>query len=180
MKRYILKAGYKSTQELEKAKNKLLNIGIKAKDIDYISNPKKKGKGLKFKKIDKGAILSLRFFSMGIAGGILLYFFSLFKTSELDFWGTLLSIKMSSMFLTTFTVAIFLLLIGYTIGKNYSLHTVEFSRNENTDKENILMSVNIDDDIIEKSYAELESTNSTSLELIDCKKEVELGLREQS
>lgn len=176
MKRYLIKAGFNSTVDLERAKTLLLNCGIDRQDIDYISSPRKKGKGLKFGIETKGPLLSLRFFAFGSILGAVMYYFSLFKTSSLDFWGTILSLNISSFLLTTLIIGVAFLLIGYLIGRKYTLHTVSFKDNEN-DVENILMSINVDQESLDRSKEKFSEFNTTNLEIIDTKKEVEIGLR---
>ena len=178
MKRYLVQAGFSSTIDLEKAKTVLLNSGIAREDRDYSTNPKKKGKGLTFGRETKAPILSLRFFVLGLVLGVIIYFFYLFKTSSLDFWGTILSLKLSSFLLTTQSVGVISLIIGYIIGKKYSLYTVSF-KDGKEGSENILMSVNVNQEALDSSRDKFSQFNTTNLRIIDTKKEVEIGLRSQ-
>ena len=178
MNRFIIKAGFNSTIELEKAKSLLLKEGVSLSDIDYISKPKKKGKGLSFEQETKAPQLALRFFTLGFILGLFTYFFSLFRNSTLDFWPTISSLTASGLLVTTLSFASAFLVIGYLIGRRYSLHTVKFSNKEGQ-SENILMSVNINGDILERSKEVFKQVEITSLETIDSKEEIEVGLRSQ-
>ena len=178
MKRYLIKTGFSTLTEFEKAKTLLIDCGVDRNDIDYISFREKEGKGLKFKKETKGPKLSLRFFILGVVLGAGMYFFSLFHMSPNGFWDTLLLLDTVSLLLTTLITAVVFLFVGYLVGKKYSLHTVSY-KDEKGGIENILMTVNIDLEYLERAKQIFSSIKTKNIEINDTKKEVAIGLRSQ-
>lgn len=176
MKRYLVKACFKSEKELVDAKETLSSIGVSEKDIDFLTEINSFQNGLGFKKYNKGYYFAGLFFLFGIGLGFVGYILNLFY-NDFDIKDSIFLLDFSDLILTMSLSGTLFYIIGYLYKRNSQFFVLSFSDKSN--KHPFLLSVNIDNGLLNKVKTTLENFKHTTLEVIDTKKEMEIGLREQ-
>ena len=177
MKRFLLKVGFKSDEERQKAEKSLLSSGISQDDIDHISLGDHH-KNIEFDNINKAPFISFKLGVFGLFVGAFTYFYSLFKTSELDFIGTILSFELKSFIFTALITQFIFSVVGYIVGRKYRFQAISFHR-ASLSKKRCLMSILISKERLERVKSIVQRFDVSSLEVNDLKEEVEFGLRNQ-
>lgn len=178
LKRYIVKAGFESIDELNQAQKKLEESGFKNSDIDYISNPKIKGKGLKFSNMTKASIFATRFMPIGLIVGAIFYLYYTFSRSEEHFFNNLFSLDVYSLIFTSLLTGVVFMAVGYFWGKRSRLQVIKYSEKKSNSK-SIILAFDVHEENLEKVKSILSSLDATFVDIIDTRREIELGIRSQ-
>ena len=180
MKRYLIKANFFNYPDLEGARSELVRRGIPLSNIDHLSIRKSRGKHLSFGRVDRGADLAIKFLPIGFIIGAIVYISSIFSSTE-GRGSTVESLSLISLFdmiLVTLVFGYIGMIVGYFFGKKSVIHTIEYSKKSGTTGGNVLM-VSTDEDFRLTAESILKSYKPASLDIIDSKFEIEVGLREQ-
>ncbi|MDP7322025.1 MAG: hypothetical protein QF441_15580 [Bacteriovoracaceae bacterium] len=177
MKRYIMKIGLESKLDFKKIKNKIRALGVKRSEIDYLES-NKRNVGLKLKRHSKGPMLALGFLPIGFIVGGIVYYLKLFMQASVSWSEILQKTSLNELFIEVSLFGFLFLILGYFIGRKYLVHSVLFT-DDDKDSDTILMAININESLIKPIKEELKHHEIISLNIIDRKQEVEVGLRSQ-
>ena len=176
MYKYLIKAGFKTPSHIETARRKVSYSGVSPDDIDYISQPLKTGKGLKFKRRTEGPYMASKLLVVGVVFGFLVYGFNLFSHQEATLIDTLLQIKFFNLFTVMSICGLAFMGFGFLIGRKSPIHVVKYSdTSENT--ENLLLAVNVSEKNKDSVYKALKQMNPINIDVLNLHQEVEIGAR---
>ena len=179
MGRYLIKANFYNSEDLESARKEMVSSGIPLSDIDQLTIGKSRGKHLSFGRVHKGSQLALKFLPIGWIIGTIVYIASTFSSeSAPGFWNSLGNISLFNLLFVAFGFGHLFILLGYFFGKKSVINTIEYSGKSGMSGRNVLM-VNVDDDFKFAAENILKSHKPASLDIVDSRFEVEVGLRDQ-
>jgi hypothetical protein len=174
--RYIIQASFSDHIKLSQIQSRLSHLGISKKKVNYVAFPAKKDEGFTISLSDKGPTLGAKFLPFGLVIGLILYIAYIFSGQDRTFFENLSDINISGLLIGTMVGGLVFFYVGFLFGKKSPLHIVNYNSKEANKK--ILVAVSANEEQLEESKNILTQLGPQSLDVLDKKHEVEVGLRE--
>lgn len=180
MERYLIKASFFNPEDLTAARAEMVRTGIPLSDIDQLTIKKSKGRHLFFGRVNRGPELALKIMPIGFAIGLIVYLASVYTSDEVaGFWNSLTSVNLFNLLFTVFAFGYLFMVLGYLFGKRSIISTIEYTSGKGKSVGRNVLMVNADEDVKDAVMRTLAAHSPASLDIVDSKFEVEVGLRNQ-
>lgn len=173
----MIEVGLDDLSSYEKIIHDLKSLGIKKDQLDSICKFRKRN-GLSLVRGDKSSFLATKYFFTGAFVGAFVYFVYLLFQSQFNFSYLSRNFILNDFIHLSLGVGVILLILGYIIGKRFPVHFLAYQSHDK-EVDNIVLTINIKENLSEQVVNIIEAHAPGYLQVIDLRKEIELGLRAQ-